>query len=82
MAVVFVVVHLYNILIFFIASVHSFFILKKNLVLINQPKGSRYQRVQAVCAFFDRDNIEGNNSLKNLCLTFVYVLLYVNLCQD
>ena len=33
-----------------IASVHSFFILFKNLVLINQRIGPRYQRVLALCA--------------------------------
>ena len=32
--------------------------------------------------FFNRGNTEGTNSSKILCLTFVYVLLSVNLCQD
>ena len=37
-----------------------------------------------VCFFFflNRGNTEGTTSSKILCLTFVYVLLYVNLCQD
>ena len=38
----------------------------------------------SVClmCFFNRDNTEGTNSLKFLSLMFVYVLFYVNLCQD
>ena len=52
MTLVFAVMHLYNILEFFIASVHSFFILlKKNLVLINRRNGPRYQRVLTLRAF-------------------------------
>ena len=46
MALVFAVMHLYNILIFFIASIFQ------NLVLINRRNGPRYQRVLALCAFF------------------------------
>ena len=41
---VFAVMHLYNILEFLIASVHSFFILFLNLVSINRRNGPRYQR--------------------------------------
>ena len=48
---VFAVMHLYNILEVFIASVHSFFILFLNLVLINRRNGPRYQRVLALRAF-------------------------------
>ena len=32
--------------------------------------------------FFNRGSTEGTNSLKILCLMFVYVLFYINLCQD
>ena len=83
MTLVFAVMHLYNILEFFIASVHSFFYtLKKNLVSINRRKGPRYQRVLALChmCFFHRGDTEGTNSSKILCSMFVYVLFYVNLC--
>ena len=31
---------------------------------------------------FNRGNTEGTNSSKCLCLIFVYVLFYVNLCRD
>ena len=51
MTLVFAAMHLYNILAFLIASVHSFFILFLNLVLINRRNGPRYQRVLALCAF-------------------------------
>ena len=32
--------------------------------------------------FFDRGDTKGTNSSKILCLMFVYVLFYVNLCHD
>ena len=32
--------------------------------------------------FFNRGDTEGTNFLKILCLMFVYVLFYVNLCHD
>ena len=32
--------------------------------------------------FFNRGDAEGTNSSKVLCLMFVYVLFYVNLCMD
>ena len=88
MTLVFAFMHLYNILDFFIASVHSFFytFFFLNLVLINRRDGPRYQRVLALClalcAFFNRGDTEGTNSSKILCAMFVYVLFYVNLCQD
>ena len=83
MALVFAVMHLYNILEFFIASVHSFFILLKNLVSINRRNGPRYQRILVLCAFFfNRGDTEGTNSSKILCSMFVYVLFYVNLWHD
>ena len=82
MALKFAVMHLCNILEFFIASVHSFFTLFLNLVLINRRNGPRYQRVLALCAFFNRGDTEGTSFSKRLCSMFVYVLFYVSLCQD
>ena len=35
-----------------------------------------------MCFFFNRGDTEGTNSLNILCSMFVYVLFYVNLCQD
>ena len=59
-----------------------FLILFKNLVLINRLNGPRYQRVLALYAFLNSCYTEGINSSKIVCLLFVYVLFYVNLCQD
>ena len=83
MTLVFAVLHLYNILEFFIASVHSFFILFLNLVLINRRNGPRYQRAcPSLMCFFNRGETKGTNSSKILCPMFVDVLFYVNLCHD
>ena len=71
-------------MIFFIASVDSFsmYTFFLNLVLINRRNGPRYQCVLALCAFFNRGNAKGTNSSKILCSMFLYVLFYVDLCQD
>ena len=83
MTLVSAVMHSYNNLEFFIASVHSIFlILFKNLVSINRRNGPRYQRVPSRMCFFNRGDTEGTNSSKILCPMFVYVLFYVNLCHD
>ena len=79
MTPVFAVLHLYNILEFFIASVHSFFILFLNLVLINRRNGSTIPACPSLMCFFNRGDTEGTNSSKILCPMFVYVLFYVNL---
>ena len=39
-------------------------------------------RVLAFCDFFNRGNTEGTDSSKVLCLMFVDVLVYVDLCRD
>ena len=72
---------------FFIASIHSFFCnssLKSGI-----DKSTEWSKIPAcpslMCFFaffFKRGNTEGTNFSKMLCLTFVYVLFYVNLCQD
>ena len=36
----------------------------------------------SLMCFLNRGDTGGTNSLKILCLMFVYVLFYVNLCQD
>ena len=82
MTLVFAVLHLYNILEFLLLLSIPFLYFFKNLVLINRRNGPRYQRVLALCAFFNRGNAKGTNSSKVLCLMFVYVLFYVNLCHD
>ena len=78
MTLVFAVMHLYNILEFFIASVHSFFILFVNLV---STEWSTIPACPILMCFFNRGDTEGTNSSKILCLMIVYVLFYVNLCH-
>ena len=53
MTLVFAVMHLYNILEFFLLllSIPFFILFFLNLVLINRRNGPRYQRVLALCAF-------------------------------
>ena len=51
------------------------------MVLIIGWNGPQYQHVLALCAFLT-GAILGTNSSETLCLMFVYVLFYVNLCQD
>ena len=65
---IFVVMHLYVFL-----SIPFLFIFF-NLVLVNRRNGPRYQRVLALCAFFNRGDTEGTSSSKMLCSMFVYVL--------
>ena len=67
------VVHLYNILIFFIASVHSF--LKNTCLKSGIDKSTEWSTIPAcpslMCFFFlNRGNTEGTNSSKILCLMF------------
>ena len=66
--------------IFFTASVHSFFILKK-CSTVKSTEWSTTPACPSLGCFFNRGDIEGTNSSKILCLMFVYVF-HVNLCQD
>ena len=83
MTLVFAVMHLYNTLEFFYCFCPFLFLyFFFNLVSINRRNGPRYQRVLALCAFFNRGGTEGTNSSKILCSMFVYVLFYIDLRQD
>ena len=82
MTLVFAVMHLYNILEFFIASVHSFFILFLKSVIDKSTEWSTTPACPSLMCFFNRGDTEGTNSSKILCQMFVYVLFYVNLCHD
>ena len=76
MALVFAVMHLYNIFKFFIAICF----LKSGIDKLTEL--SMIPVCPSLMCFFNRGNTEETNSSKKLWLTFVYVLLYVNLCQD
>ena len=83
MTLVFAVMHLYNILEFFIAFVHSFFILfLKKSGIYKSSEWSTIPACPSLMCFFNRDDSEGTNSSKILCPMFVYVLFYVHLCHD
>ena len=78
MALIFAVMHLHN---FFIASVHSFFILfKKKYDIDKSTEWSTIPACPCLMCFFNRGGTEGINSSKIVCSTFVYVLFYVNFC--
>ena len=86
MTLVFAIMHLYNIFKFFIASVHSFFYI---LVLKSGFDKSTERSTIPACpslmcffVFCIRCDTEGTHSSKILCLMFVYVLFYLNLCRD
>ena len=84
MALVFSVMYLYNL---FLLLVHSSFFSFLHLKKSGIRKSTEWSTIPAcpslVCFFFfNRADTEGTNSSKILCSMFVYVLFYVNLCQD
>ena len=82
MTLVFAIMHLYNILEFFIASVHSFFYtLNKKSGIDKSTEWSTIPACPSLMCFFNRGDTEGTNPSKILCPMFVYVLFYVNLCH-
>ena len=74
MTLVFAVMHLYNILEFFIASVHSFFILFKKSGIDKSTECSMIPACPSFMCFFNRSDIKGTNFSKILCLMFVYFM--------
>ena len=80
MTLVFAVMHLYNILEFFIAPVHSFLILFLKSGIDKSTEWSTIPVCPSLMCFFNRGGTQGTNSSKVLCSMFVYVLFYVNLC--
>ena len=82
MTLVFAIMHLYNILEFFIASVHSFFYFFLKSVIDKSTEWSTIPACPSLMCFFNRGDTEGTNSSNILCPMFVYVLFYVNLCHD
>ena len=82
MTLVFAVMHLYDILEFFIAFVHCFCILFQKSGIDKSMEWSTIPACPSLMCSFNRGDTEGTNSSKILCLMFVYVLFYVNLCHD
>ena len=82
LALVFAVMHLYNIFKFFIASVHFFFYTFLKSGIDKLVKWSMIPACPSLMCFFNRGNTEGTNTLKILCLMFLYFLFYAGLCQN
>ena len=82
MALVFAVLHLYNFCDFSVASVHSFFILFLRSGIVKSTEWSTKPACPSLMCFFNRGDTDKTNSSKILCLMFVCILLYVNLCHD
>ena len=82
MTLVFAVMHLYNILEFFIASVRSFFTLFLKSGIDKSTEWSTIPACASLMCFFNRGDTKGTNSSKFLCSMSVYVLFHVNLCHD
>ena len=84
MALVFAVMHLYNILEFFLLllSIPFFTLFKKKSGIDKSTEWSTIPACPSLMCFFNRGDTKGTNSLKILCPMFVYVLFYVNFCHD
>ena len=83
MTLVFAVMHLYNILEFFLLLLFIPFFLFYTFLKSGIDKSTEWFTIPAclsLMCFFNRDDTEGTNSSKILCLMFVYILFYVNLC--
>ena len=74
MTLVFAVMHLCNILEFFIASVHSFFYTFLKSGIDKSIEWATIPACPSLMCFFNRGDTDGTNSLKLLCPMFVYVL--------
>ena len=82
MTLVLAVTHLYNLkkMYFFCLFLFYTFFLKSGI-----DKSTEWPTIPAcpsLMCFFNRGDTEGTNSSKILCLMFVYVVFYVNLCHD
>ena len=82
MALVFAVMHLYNIILSLLLLSIPFYTYSKNSGIDKWTECSTTPECPSLMCFSNTVNTEGTNSSKNLCLTLVYVLLYVHLCQE
>ena len=80
MTLVFAVMHLYF---FLLPLLIPFFILFFKSGIDKSTEWSTIPACHSLMYFFfNRGDTEGTNSSKILCSMFVYVLFYVNSCQD
>ena len=83
MTLVFAVMHLHNILDFFLLLLSIpflYFFFKSGI-----DKSTELSSIPAcpsLMCFFNRGDTKETNSSKILCPMFVYVLFYINLCHD
>ena len=87
MTLVFAIMHLYNILEFFLLllSIPLNFFFLYTFLKSGIDKSTEWSTIPAcpsLMCFFNRGDTEGTNSSKILCPMFVHVLFYVNLCHD
>ena len=80
MALVFAVMHVYNIFLLLLLSIPFFFILLKKSGIDKSTEWSTIPVCPSLMCFFNRGGTKGTNFSINLCSMFVYVLFYVNLC--
>ena len=67
-----------------LAYLTAFDYVKSDIVYRLKPQDEEYKRISLSLSFCfsNRGNTKGENSSKIMFLTFMYVLFYVNLCQD
>ena len=85
MTLVFAVMHLYNILEFFLLLLSIPFFFFNTFFKSGIDKSTERSTIPAcpsLMCFFNTGDTKGTNSSKVLCPMFVYVLFYVNLCHD
>ena len=75
MTLVFAVMHLYDILEFFIVSVHSFFYAFLKSGIDKSTEWSTIPACPSLMCFSNRGNTEGTNSSNILCLTFCFIFV-------
>ena len=79
MALIFAVMHLYDILNFLLLLSIPFYISQKSGI-DKLTEWSTIPACASLMCFFNSGGTKGTNSSKILCSMFVYVLFYVNLC--
>ena len=80
MALVFAVMHVYNIFLLLLSIPFLYFFFKSGIDI--SMEWSTILVCPSFMCFFNRGDTEGTNSAKILCPMFVYVLFCVNLCHD